>query len=87
MLYTRGLISAMLQVEGIRQAQLRYGSKPLTGEQVRYGLENLSLDANRLPPTAVTTPAPARRASSSGTAPSGCSFPTGTRPTTRSSSR
>jgi branched-chain amino acid transport system substrate-binding protein len=47
-LYTRGLISAMLQVEGIRQAQLRYGSKPLTGEQVRYGLENLNLDAKRL---------------------------------------
>jgi branched-chain amino acid transport system substrate-binding protein len=47
-LYTRGMISAMLQVEGIRQAQLRYGSKPLTGEQVRYGLENLNLDAKRL---------------------------------------
>jgi branched-chain amino acid transport system substrate-binding protein len=47
-LYTRGMISAMLQVEGVRQAQLRYGSKPLTGEQVRYGLENLNLDAKRL---------------------------------------
>ena len=47
-LYTRGMISAMLQIEGIRQAQLRYGNKPLTGEQVRYGLENLNLDAKRL---------------------------------------
>jgi len=47
-LYTRGLISAMLSVEGVRQAQLRYGAKPLTGEQVRYGLENLNLDAKRI---------------------------------------
>ena len=47
-LYTRGMISAMLSVEGVRQAQLRYGQKPLTGEQVRYGLENLNLDAKRL---------------------------------------
>jgi branched-chain amino acid transport system substrate-binding protein len=47
-LYTRGMISAMLSVEGVRQAQLRYGVKPLTGEQVRYGLENLNLDAKRL---------------------------------------
>ena len=46
-LYTRGMISAMLGVEGVRQAQLRYGVKPLTGEQVRYGLENLTIDAKR----------------------------------------
>ncbi len=48
MLYTRGMISAMLGVEGVRQAQLRYGVKPLTGEQVRYGLENLTIDAKRI---------------------------------------
>ena len=42
------MISAMLGVEGVRQAQLRYGSKPLTGEQVRYGLENLNIDAKRI---------------------------------------
>jgi branched-chain amino acid transport system substrate-binding protein len=47
-LYTRGMISALLTVEGIRQAQLRYGAKPLTGEQVRYGLENLNLDDKRI---------------------------------------
>ncbi len=28
-LYTRGMLSAMLGVEGVRQAQLRYGVKPL----------------------------------------------------------
>ena len=32
----------------MRQAQLRYGVKPLTGEQVRYGLENLNIDAKRI---------------------------------------
>ncbi|HMZ29699.1 MAG TPA: ABC transporter substrate-binding protein, partial [Thauera aminoaromatica] len=41
-LYMRGLISAMLGVEGVRQAQERYGKgKVMTGEQVRWGLENL----------------------------------------------
>jgi len=54
-LYTRGLLSAMLQVEGVRQAQLRYGVQPLTGEQVRYGLENLNLDAKRLEALGVST--------------------------------
>lgn len=35
-LYMRGLISAMLGVEGVRQAQERYGKgKVMTGEQVR----------------------------------------------------
>jgi len=47
-LYTRGLISAMLSVEAVRRAQERYGKKPLTGEQVRWGLENLALDQKRL---------------------------------------
>ncbi|MEY2631368.1 MAG: hypothetical protein RIR00_22 [Pseudomonadota bacterium] len=44
-LYMRGLISAMLGVEGVRKAQERYGKgKVMTGEQVRWGLENLDLD-------------------------------------------
>jgi branched-chain amino acid transport system substrate-binding protein len=47
-LYTRGLISAMLAVEGVRRAQERYGKKPLTGEQIRWGLENLALDQKKL---------------------------------------
>jgi len=47
-LYNRGLISAMLGVEAVRQAQLRYGVRPLTGEEVRYGLENLNIDAKRI---------------------------------------
>jgi branched-chain amino acid transport system substrate-binding protein len=48
-LYTRGMISAMLGVEGVRRAQERYGKgKVMTGEQVRWGLENLALDQKKL---------------------------------------
>ncbi|RZL06233.1 MAG: ABC transporter permease, partial [Rubrivivax sp.] len=48
-LYMRGLISAMLAVEGVKRAQERYGKgKVMTGEQVRWGLENLALDQKKL---------------------------------------
>jgi len=47
-LYNRGLINAMLGVEAIRKAQEKYGKKPLTGEQIRWGLENLDISATRL---------------------------------------
>jgi branched-chain amino acid transport system substrate-binding protein len=48
-LYMRGLISAMLGVEGVRKAQERFGKgKVMTGEQVRWGLENLNLEQKTL---------------------------------------
>jgi branched-chain amino acid transport system substrate-binding protein len=48
-LYMRGLISAMLAVEGMRSAQGRYGKgKRITGEQMRWGLENINLDQKTL---------------------------------------
>ncbi|MCC7313073.1 MAG: ABC transporter substrate-binding protein [Sulfuritalea sp.] len=48
-LYMRGLISAMLSVEGMRAAQGRYGKgKRITGEQMRWGLENINLDQKTL---------------------------------------
>ena len=48
-LYMRGLLSAMLGVEGVRKAQERFGKgKVMTGEQVRWGLENLNLDQKTL---------------------------------------
>lgn len=48
-LYVRGMMSAMLAVEGVRAAQERYGKgKVMTGEQVRYGLENLNLTQAKL---------------------------------------
>jgi branched-chain amino acid transport system substrate-binding protein len=48
-LYMRGLMAAMLSVEGVKRAQERYGKgKVMTGEQVRWGLENLALDQKKL---------------------------------------
>jgi branched-chain amino acid transport system substrate-binding protein len=47
-LYNRGLVNAMLGVEAIRAAQEKFGKKPLTGEQVRWGLENLNLTAEKI---------------------------------------
>jgi branched-chain amino acid transport system substrate-binding protein len=47
-LYNRGLIDGMLLVEAIRTAQNKFGKKPLTGEQVRWGFENLKISAERL---------------------------------------
>jgi branched-chain amino acid transport system substrate-binding protein len=47
-LYVRGLINGMLGIEAIRTAQGKFGKKPLTGEQVRWGLENLNLSAERI---------------------------------------
>lgn len=48
-LYMRGMMSAMLAVEGVRAAQERFGKgKVMTGEQVRYGLENLNLTQAKL---------------------------------------
>jgi branched-chain amino acid transport system substrate-binding protein len=47
-LYNRTIINAMLNTEGIRTAMAKYGNKPLTGEQVRWGFENLNLTEKRL---------------------------------------
>jgi branched-chain amino acid transport system substrate-binding protein len=47
-LYNRGLVSAMYEVEAIRTAMSKYGNRPPTGEQVRWGLEHLRLDEKRL---------------------------------------
>jgi branched-chain amino acid transport system substrate-binding protein len=42
-LYNRGVVNAMLSAEAIRTAMTKYGNKVLTGEQVRWGFENLNL--------------------------------------------
>jgi branched-chain amino acid transport system substrate-binding protein len=47
-LYNRGLLNSMIGVEAIRTAQKKFGSKPLTGEQIRWGFENLDLTAARI---------------------------------------
>jgi len=47
-LYNRGLINSMLGTEAVRTAQGKFGAKPLTGEQIRWGFENLNLTAERI---------------------------------------
>src|SRR4026208_650865 len=38
----------MRGTEAIRTAMKKYGNKPMTGEQVRWGFENLNLTAERI---------------------------------------
>ena len=48
-LYTRGVIIQALAIEAVRRAQERFGKgKVVNPEQVRWGLENLALDAKAL---------------------------------------
>jgi len=46
--HNRGMINAMLNTEAMRTAMAKFGNKPLTGEQVRWGFENLNLSEQRL---------------------------------------
>lgn len=46
-LYNRGLINAVFSVEAVRTAQERFGNRPLTGEEVRWGMENLHITDER----------------------------------------
>ncbi len=47
-LYNRGMLNAILIIEAVRTAQGKYGKKSLTGEQVRWGIENLNVTAARI---------------------------------------
>ena len=47
-LYNRGVVNSMLGIEAIRTAMQKFGNKPLTGEQIRWGFENLELTAERI---------------------------------------
>ncbi len=48
-LYNRGVSAAVLSVEAVRKAQEKYGEgKAMTGEQVRWGMENLNITDARL---------------------------------------
>jgi len=46
--YNLGVVNGILNVEAVRTAQARFGKKPLTGEQIRWGFENLNIDDARL---------------------------------------
>jgi branched-chain amino acid transport system substrate-binding protein len=48
-IYMRGVVGAMLAVEGVFRAQERFGKgKVMTGEQARWGYENLDIGRGRL---------------------------------------
>lgn len=46
--YNRGVSGAILVAEAIRTAQARYGKRPLTGEEVRWGIENMNFSDRRI---------------------------------------
>ncbi|ASF46608.1 ABC transporter substrate-binding protein [Methylovulum psychrotolerans] len=46
--YNLGVVNGILNVEAVRVAQNKYGKRPLTGEEVRWGFENIKLDDKRL---------------------------------------
>jgi branched-chain amino acid transport system substrate-binding protein len=47
-IYNRGLGAAVLTAEGIKVAQDKFGKKPLTGEQIQWGVEHIDLTPERL---------------------------------------
>ncbi|MFP5392554.1 MAG: ABC transporter substrate-binding protein, partial [Gammaproteobacteria bacterium] len=46
--YNLGVVNGILNVEALRVAQAKFGKRPLTGEEVRWGFEHISLDNKRL---------------------------------------
>ena len=62
-LYNRGLVNSAFVVEAMRTAMAEYGDKALSGEEIRWGFENLDISEERIeelgltgimPPTKVT---------------------------------
>ena len=47
-LYDRGVINAMYDLEAVRTAQEHFGKKPMSGAQVQWGLEHLDVTPARL---------------------------------------
>ena len=46
--HTRGVVAGIITAEAIRTAQAKYGKKPITGEQMRWGIEHLNINDARL---------------------------------------
>jgi len=47
-LYNRGVFNSVLVVEAIRTAQAKFGNRAITGEEMRWGLENLNFTRARM---------------------------------------
>lgn len=46
--YNIGMVNAALAVEGMRTAMTKFGNRPINGEEMRWGLENMEIDNQRL---------------------------------------
>lgn len=46
--YNRGIVHGIIMAEAIRIAQTRFGKRPLSGDEMRWGFEHLRIDAARL---------------------------------------
>ncbi|MGE5945463.1 MAG: ABC transporter substrate-binding protein, partial [Betaproteobacteria bacterium] len=46
--YNRGVIQGIVTAEAIRTAQAKFGARPITGEEMRWGIESLRITAERL---------------------------------------
>ena len=46
--YNRGIVAGIVTTEAILTAQAEFGNKVLSGEEMRWGLENLNITAERL---------------------------------------
>jgi branched-chain amino acid transport system substrate-binding protein len=46
--YNLGIVNGILNVEAVRIAQAKFGKRSLTGEEVRWGFENINIDDARL---------------------------------------
>lgn len=47
-LYNKGIIQGILTTEAILTAQKKFGNRPITGEEMQYGLENLNITKERI---------------------------------------
>jgi len=46
--YNLGVINGILNIEAVRIAQGKFGKRPLTGEETRWGFEHLDIDDSKL---------------------------------------
>ena len=46
--HNRGIIAGIITAEAIRTAQEKFGARPITGEEMRWGIENLNITPDRI---------------------------------------
>ena len=46
--YNRGVVAGIVTTEAIRTAHAKFGNRVITGEEMRWGLENLNISAERI---------------------------------------